>query len=144
MKLLLALLVTSFSFAADWEAVQRISPGQSVKVDVGRDETIRAEFVSANDSTLVVRSGSGERSLERTDIRRVRVADPGRRVRRGLIATAIGAGAGLGIGFAVCPHCANEGSAGKFTGPLTAAGAGLGAIIGFLPPPYRTLYKNKM
>ena len=50
---------------------------------------------------------------------------------------------GLAIGFAVCPHCANEGSGGKFTGPAAALGAGIGAAEGFPLARMRTIYKAK-
>jgi hypothetical protein len=142
MKVLVFLLTANTLFSAGWEAVQKIPTNTNIVVASGAPREVRGAFVSADETTLVVRSKSGEQSIARSDIRRVRVADPSRRVRNGVIATAIGAGAGFAIGFAICPHCANEGSAGKFTGPLTAAGAGVGAI-GFLPLPYRTIYSLK-
>ena len=141
--LCLLLLVTFVAFAAGWEDVQKITPGHKIEVDVSSSDNTRGLFVSATDSGLVMRSKSGERSIARADIRRVRIADSSRRLRNGLLGTAIGAGAGFGIGFAVCPHCANEGAGGKYAGPLTGIGAGAGALLGFLPSPYKTVYKEK-
>jgi hypothetical protein len=143
MKALLLFLATGMAFAAGWEAVQEISPGHKIEVMTRDGKDTRGVFVSASENTLVVRSKSGEDSFARGDIRRVRVADPSRRARNGLIGTAIGAGIGLAIGAAVCPQCPNEGSGAKYMGPLTAAGAGVGAAAGFLPAPYRTVYKSK-
>ena len=142
MKLLLFFLSASLAFSAGWEAVQRIPPGTKIEVITREPRNIRGTIVSADETLVVIRSKSGERSIVRDDIRRVLVADPSRRLRNGLIATAVGAGVGFGIGFAICPHCANEGAAGMYTGPLTAIGAGAGAI-GFLPLPYRTVYNSK-
>lgn len=106
-----------------------------------RDGTAtRAVFLSATADSLVVREKTGERSIARTDIRRVGVHDPSRRIRGGLVGTAIGVGAGAGIGFAVCPYCPNEGHGNKFIGPGVAIGAALGALS-FLSAPYRTVYK---
>jgi len=62
-------------------------------------------------------------------------------MRNGLLGVAIGAAAGIGIGFGVCPGCAGEGHGGKYVGPGVAIGAGAGAAVGFLPTPYRTVYK---
>jgi hypothetical protein len=62
-------------------------------------------------------------------------------MRSGVIWTGIGAAAGFRAGFAICPYCANEGQAGKFTTPVAAAGAGLGALS-FLSPGYRTVSKQ--
>jgi hypothetical protein len=58
------------------------------------------------------------------------------------IESIIGAGAGLGIGFAVCPQCSNEEAGAKNAGPGTGVGAALGAL-GFLTSPYRTVYEVK-
>ena len=142
LKALVFLMTASTLLSAGWEAVQKIPTNMKIVVVSGASHEVRGAFVSADETTLVIRAKSGEQSITRGDIQRVRVPDPSRRVRNGVIATAIGAGAGFAIGFAICPQCANEGSAGKFTGPLTAAGAGVGAI-GFLPVPYRTIYSSK-
>ena len=141
-KILLLILAANVVFSADWEAVRRISPDKGIDVRTRDSETTRGTFVSANETVLVLRSKSGEQSISKDEIERVRVADPSRRTKTGLLTTAIGAGIGLGIGVAICPHCVNEGAAGMYTGPLTAIGAGVGAT-GFLSAPYRTIYKRK-
>jgi hypothetical protein len=143
MKMLLFLLYANLAFSAGWEAVQRIPPGSRIEVRTRESEHLRGVFVSATEDAVVMRSKSGEESITRNAIRHVRVADPSRRMRNGLIATAIGAGAGLAIGAAVCPYCGNEGAGAKFTAPLAAIGGGAGAAAGFLPTPYRTLYRSK-
>jgi hypothetical protein len=108
-----------------------------------RDGTrTHAAFVSTTGETIVVREKSAERSIPRTEIREARIADPGRRVRNGVIWTAVGAGAGAAIGFAICVYCPNEGHGFKFVGPGMRIGTGIGAL-GFLPTPYRTVYKSK-
>lgn len=143
MKLtLLGWMMACVAWAAGWESVQRLTPGQQISIGIA-SETVRGTFVSADDTALVVRTKSGERSMGRASIRRVEMADPSRRTRAGLLGTAIGIGVGAGIGFAVCPHCSNEGKGGKFVGPGAGVGAGLGAAAGFLPMPYRTIYRIK-
>jgi hypothetical protein len=89
---------------------------------------------------VALRDNAGQQVITRAEILEVRVADPARRVRRGLMWMAIGAGAGAGIGAAICPHCANEGQAYKFIGPAIAIGASAGAL-GFLSGSFRTVYK---
>lgn len=140
LKLRLLLVMSSVAFAAGWDSVQRVTPDQKVEVTT-RSETTKGTFISANDTAVVIRTKAGEQSIARADVRKVRISDPGKRVRSGLLWTAIGAGAGAGIGFAACPGCANEGNGAKFVAPATAAGAGLGALAGFLPAPYSTIYK---
>lgn len=141
MRLSLLLLVVSAVFAADWDALQRIAPDHKIEVTVRDGSRTRAGFVSATGDAIVVREQSGVRSIPRAEVRQVRVADPKRRGRNGAIWTAVGAGSGAGIGFAICPHCGGEGARFKFIGPLTAVGAGIGALS-FLVPPYRSVYKS--
>ncbi len=134
-------LAASVMWAAGWDAVQRIAPEQKVEV-VTKTEHYKGTFVSATDQAVVVRTKAGEQSVAKADVKRVKVADPGKRMRNGLLGTAIGAGAGAGLGFAVCPGCANEGNGAKFVAPMTAAGAGVGALA-FLPLPYSTVYASR-
>ena len=145
-KLSLCLLAAATLFAG-WEEVLRTTAGQKIEVSTRTGESARGAFVSASETGLVVREKGGERSIARGGIRKVRVADSERREGNWLFGTVIGAGVGFAIEWAVCPHCANEGAAGKFTGPATALGAGIGAGIGaagrFLPAPMRTIYKAK-
>ena len=67
--------------------------------------------------------------------------DASRRIKRGIMWTAIGTAAGIGIGFGVCPYCSNEGHSG-YVGAGAIGGAGVGAL-GFLSSPYKTLYEVK-
>jgi hypothetical protein len=142
MKLFILLLVAAAVFAAEWEAIQRIPVDQKIEITTRNGTSTRAAFVSATGDSIVVREKSGERSIARAEIRRVRVADPARRLRSGLIWMAVGAVAGAAIGAAVCPSCPNEGAGYKFIGPGVAIGAGV-AALSFLPTPYRTIYKSK-
>jgi hypothetical protein len=141
--LLLMVLVGGMVSGAGWETIQRILPGQRIEVSTQSGTRTRGAFVSAAKNVIVVREKSGERLIARPEIRRVRIADPTRRLRNGLIWTAAGAGAGAAIGAAVCPGCPNEGHGYKYAGPGVAIGAGAGAALGFLPAPYRTVYKSK-
>ena len=143
MKTLFLVMVTTTGLFAGWEDVRGLTAGQRVEVSVRKAEAARGAFVSANETGVVVREKGGERSIARGEIRKVRVGDPSRRIRNGLISTAIGAGVGFAIGCAVCPHFANEGAGGKFTGPGVALGAGIGVAAGFISSPPRTIYRVK-
>ena len=143
MKTLFLVMMTTTGLFAGWEDVRSVTAGQKVEISVRKGETARGAFVSASETGVVVREKGGERGIARDEIRKVRVGDPARRLRNGLIATAIGAGVGAAIGCAVCPHCANEGAGGKFIGPGVALGAGIGAAAGFISSPPRTIYRVK-
>lgn len=128
-------------FAASWQEVKAIGPGQRVEIQAQDRQWTKGRLVRSTDSAIVVRGKTGEVSLERASIRRVKVEAPARRIRNSVIGVAAGAAVGLALGFAVCPGCANEGHGEKYTAPLAAAGAGVGTLA-FLPRPYRTVFKN--
>ncbi len=108
MKLLLILLVTASTLLADWTAVATIATGQKIEVSLRDGSTSQGTFVSASIESLIVKESSAQRTLAKTQIRQVRVYDPGRRIRRGLIWMAVGAGTGAGASAVACLSCANE------------------------------------
>lgn len=130
------------TFGADWGAVRRLSPDQKIEVTTLNGQRSRGTFVSSTAGNVVIREKSGEQSIAQGDVRRVRVYDPARRIRKGVMWTLIGAGIGAGAGAAVCPYCPNEGNTSPYIGPGAAVGAALGAL-GFLSEPYRTIYRHK-
>jgi len=141
-KLLLLFVAANLALAADWDVVRQIPSGDRIEIVTSDGVRARGAFLSAAADEAVIRDESGERSFGRAEVRRVRVYDPGRRIRRGLLWTAVGAGVGAAGGVAACPGCPNEGSGYKFVGPGIGIGAGIGAL-GFLSSPYRTIYKSK-
>ena len=142
-KLLAMMLLTAMTaFGAEWDSVMQIKESQKIELKTREGIKLEGTLISATAESIAIRHKSGEQSIGRADVLRVRVYDAGRRTRRGIVWTAIGAGAGLGIGFAVCPQCANEGAGAKYVGQGVAVGAGLGAL-GFLSSPYKTIYEVK-
>jgi hypothetical protein len=136
MKVLALLLVAVAPLAAEWGDVMHLAAGERVEVRTKDGAKLQSEFVSATADSIVVRV----KTVQRADISEVKVYDSGRRIRRGILWTIIGAAAGAGAGVAVCPSCANEGHGGKYVGPGVAAGAGIGAL-GFLTSPWKRIYK---
>ncbi|MBM3724153.1 MAG: hypothetical protein FJW40_01830 [Acidobacteria bacterium] len=141
LRFALILAAAASASGAGWDSVLRLSPGTPARVETRTGKSAQGDLRRATDTAVVLTTKSGEQSFERADVRRVRVANPGRRTRNGLISLAAGAGAGYAIGVAVCPSCQGEGVPAKYTGPLTAVGAAVGAL-GFLPVPYSTVYDS--
>ena len=144
MKKVLAmmLLAAVTAFGAGWDSVTRITEGQKIELKMRDGAKLQGTFISATAESIAIRHKSGEQSIERANVLRVRVYDAGRPIREGILLTAIGAGAGFGIGYAVCPQCGNEGGGAKYVGPAVAVGAGMGAL-GFMRSPYKTIYEVK-
>ncbi len=130
------------AFGAGWETVRHVSAGEKIEVTTSNGQRARGTVVSSTDESVVILDKSGERSIAKVDVRRVRVYDASRRIKRGVMWTLIGAGIGAGAGAAACPYCPNEGTTSPYIGPGAAAGAALGAL-GFFTDPYRTIYRNK-
>ncbi|MEO8130574.1 MAG: hypothetical protein ABJF23_06515 [Bryobacteraceae bacterium] len=144
MKLCLILFASSLLLAADWETVQRIPSAQKIEITERRGGgPLKTTLVSASPDAVVVREASGERSIPRADIRRLRVFDSGTRVRRGVLWMLVGAGVGAGASMAACVSCPGEGhDLAKYVPVGVAVGAAIGAL-GFLSSPYRTVYKSR-
>jgi hypothetical protein len=139
----LTVLSATAAFAG-WGAVQRIRENRKIKVMTRAGVRVDGRFVSATDSTLVIRYNSGEESIGRAHIAAVRVADPARRGRWGAIGAAIGAGIGLGLSYPVCERFYNEGGdRSSCMASITLPAAGGGAALGFLPLRYRLVYEGK-
>jgi hypothetical protein len=141
--LAMMLLAAVTAFGAGWDSVTRIAEGQKIELRMRDGSELKGTFISATAESIAIRYKSGEQSIERANVLRVRVYDAGRRTRKGVMWTAIGAGAGFGVGAAVCPQCSNEGAGAKYVGPGVALGAGMGAVGGFLSSPYKTIYEVK-
>ena len=142
MKLILLFFLATAAFAADWAAVESIGRDRNIEVTTRNGTRTRAMLAAANGDALTVREPAGERTFSRTEIRRVRVADPKRRIRSGLIWTAVGAAVGALTGELACVSCPNEGHGYEYVGPGLGIGAGIGTLR-FLRSPYRTVYDVK-
>ena len=141
-KLCLLFLMCGAAFAAEWESVQGIARDDKVEIVTTIGIRTRGMFVSATGDAIVLRGKSGERSIPRAEVRRVRVASTASRVVKGIIWVAVGTGAGAAVGELACVSCPNEGHGYKYVGPGAGIGAGLGAL-GFLPARYKTVYMRK-
>lgn len=143
MKTIALLLLGSLALAgASWESLQKLNAGDSIELTASGEKPRTVTYRSSSADSLIIATASSELSIARADVERVRMKQPGRRTRLGVLSTAIGAAAGAGIGLAVCPGCSGEGVGGKYIGPGVAAGAGIGAL-GFLSSDYRIVYQKR-
>jgi hypothetical protein len=151
MRILAVLVISALTAAAqsplqDWNQVKALAPGTEIRVERTGGPSVRGQLRSASDETLVVGSGKGEEMLPRPQVARVSVRGKGHRGRNALIGLAVGAGAGLAIGFAIRGG-ANQlkvVSNGAVEGGSTAVGAILGTIVGVAIPTggWRQIYRQ--
>ena len=94
--LAMMLLAAVTAFGAGWDSVPRVTEGQKIEVRTRDGAELKGTFISATAESIAIRYKSGEQSIERANVLRVRVYDAGRRTRKGAMWTAIGAGAEQG------------------------------------------------
>jgi hypothetical protein len=102
--------------------------GQKIQIVESNSKKHTGTFENVSDSAISIRDASGEASIQRQDIRTVKLMENKHRVRNLLIGTGIGAGAGAGIGAAAWES--NGYLRGKGTG--AAIGTGLGGLAGLI------------
>lgn len=75
--------------------MRQIPSGKRIEITTRDGVQARGALWSAAADAAVIRDESGERSFARAEVRRVRVYEPGRRIRRGLLWTAVGRASAL-------------------------------------------------
>lgn len=126
---------------ASWTNLSGLRAGQKIEV-VGADAKKHSgTFVSASDTAITFNEATGEQTLQKKDVRIVKLMENHHRLRNALIGAGVGAGAGAGIGAGI----GDSGSkVFKFPGTDAAifaiVGLGAGAAVGALLPCHGTIY----
>ena len=128
--------------AADWSAVQTLSPGEKVRVSTKDGDRLRGRFDSATETDINFTEEGRKVTLRRDSIKRV---EAGRRNRLmgALVGAGIGGGAGTGVGFGLVGASDHFDMTTIPTGAFV--GAGIGAAIGAaagLGTQYDTVYES--
>ena len=124
--------------AADWSAVQTLSPGEKVRVSTKDGDRLKGRFESATDTDINFTEDGRRVTLRRDHIRRVEVGRRNR-LRGALVGAGIGGGAGTGVGFGLVGASDHFDMTTIPTG--TVVGAGVGAAAG-LGTDYDTVYES--
>src|SRR6476660_7877044 len=110
MRMILPVLVIlAFSCASaaldaqsSWANLNGLKVGQKILVIEENSKKHSGTFLSVSDSAITFRESTGERSVQKADVRRVKLRNQ-RRLRNTLIGTGVGAGAGAVLGAATAP-----------------------------------------
>jgi hypothetical protein len=147
-KLVLLMLVLGICWVAGaqsnvalWTNLNGLQAGQKIQIVELTGLEHVGTFVSVNDTAIAYRDAKGESTVQRANVRKVKLTKGTHRLRNTLIGTAIGAGAGGGITAAAWEDHGFLGGKG--------AGAAVGAVIGGLSgtiiaaflPSHQTVYK---
>jgi hypothetical protein len=135
---------------AAWSNLSALRVGQKIQIVEMNSKKHSGTFANVSDTVISYQEATGERTIQKQNIRSVKLMENKHRLRNALIWGAVGTGAGAGIGAATyhansCPAnavlCLN-GIGGR--GVPTAAGAAIGlvggVIIGALLPSHKMIY----
>ena len=127
--------------AADWSAVQTLSPGEKVRVSTKDGDRLKGRFESATGADINFTHDGRTVTLRRDSIRRVEVGHKNR-WKGALLGAGVGGGAGAGTGAALLSRTDHLTMTAIPAGLAIGAGAGaaFGAAVG-LGTDYETVYE---
>jgi len=125
---------------SSWENLKALRVGQRIQVVEITSKKSTGVFVSVSDTAIVFAQTGGDRTLEKQDVRTVKLMKGGRRLRNTLIGAGVGAGAGAGITAAAWESGGFLGGRGDGAALGAIMGGITGAIIGAVWPCHPTIY----
>ncbi len=128
--------------AADWSAVQSLSPGDKVRVSTRDGDRLKGRFESATDTDINFTEDGRRVTLRRDQIKRVELGHKNR-WKGALLGAAVGGGSGAGAGTYLLSRTDHLTMSAIPAGLAIGAGAGaaFGAAVG-LGTDYETVYES--
>jgi len=129
-----------------WTSLSSLQSGQNIQIVDTVSKKYTGAFISVSDTAVSLRDTSGEKSIQKQDVRSVKLMVNKHRLRNTLIGAGVGAGVGAGIGAAVYKPCSapsfciDVGGRALPTGIGAVVGGLGGAVVGALLPSHSTLY----
>jgi hypothetical protein len=142
--LLCALGISCVSLAqtneASWAKLTRLQVGQKIQIVEMNSKKVPGTFVSVSDSTISLKDAAGDETIQKQDVRSVKLLGSSRRLRNTLIGAGVGAGAGAGLTAAAWESRGFLGGKGAGAAVGAVIGGLAGAIIGAVVPSHDTIY----
>jgi uncharacterized protein YcfJ len=129
------------SSPASWAQLTGLKPGEKIQIAEITGKKHTGTFESVSDSAISIREASGEASVQKQDVRSVKLLKSNRRLRHTLIGLAIGAGAGGGIGAGTWESHGFLGGKGTGAAVCAVIGGLAGIAVGALLPTHDTVYQ---
>jgi hypothetical protein len=125
---------------SSWANLSALQAGQGIQIVQMNSKKHSGSFVSASDTAISYRDAGGEQTIQKPDVRTVKLSKNTHRLRNTLIGGAVGAGVGAASVAGVWENSGFVG--GKGTGAAIGAGLGflVGAAVGALIPTHSTIY----
>jgi hypothetical protein len=126
--------------SAQWGNLNTLQAGQKIQV-VQTSRKDSGTFLSVSDKEISLQGKSGPQTIQRQDVRSVKLMANKHRLRNSLIGAGVGAGAGAGISAAAWEPRGFAGGRGTGAAVGAVIGAVGGAIIGAAWPGHETIYR---
>jgi hypothetical protein len=138
------------SAQSDWTAVGQLTAGQKIRILPLKGELISGRYLTWSADSLAIDRGGrrGTVTIARPEVRWVRAARKGGRLRRTLIGAAAGFGIGFVIGAALARQITDDNDPPRFEtgGGMGLFGAGVGAGLAALAgggTDYPVIYRTR-
>jgi hypothetical protein len=131
---------------ASWQDLSSLHTGQKIQVVSTTSKKHSGTFVNVSDSQISYQEAGGPQTMQKQDVKSVKLMINKHRLRNTLLAGAAGAGIGAVVGaagFSPCStqsFCVGVGNRGEFAGAGAVVGFVGGAIVGVLLPSHDTIY----
>jgi hypothetical protein len=133
---------------ASWANLSALQPGQKIQIVDMKSQKHSGTFVNDSNSVISYRDTAGEQTIQKPDVRIVKLTANKHRLRNTIIGGAVGAGAGAGIGAAAFRPCSASQTfciqpvgRGGIAGIGAVVGLAGGAVVGALWPSHKVIYR---
>ena len=125
---------------ASWAILSGLQAGQSIEILDTSSKKHSGTFVSVSDTAISYRVAAGEQSIQKPEVRSVKLMQNKHRLRNTLIGAGIGAGAGAAVAAAGWENHGYLGGKGAGAAVGAVIGGVAGAVVGALLPSHGTVY----
>ncbi len=123
-----------------WSNLTGLHAGQKIQIVDTQSKKHSGTFVSASDTAISYSETTGDHSIEKQNVRSVKLLEHQRRPRHVLIGTIIGAGVGAAVTAAGWEGNGLVGGKGAGAAVGAIIGGISGAVVGALLPTHSTIY----
>jgi outer membrane lipoprotein SlyB len=126
---------------ASWANLSALQAGQEIQIVEMNATKHSGIFVNVSDAAISCQEAAGNQTIQKQDVRSVRVTDNKHRLRNTLIGAVAGAGAGAGVAAASWENRGFLGGKGVGAEVGAVIGGVVGAVVGVLLPSHSTIYR---
>jgi hypothetical protein len=134
---------------SSWENLSTLNAGQKIQIAGMKSKTVTGTFVRVSNTAILLQTHTGEQTIQRQDVRNVKLMENKHRLRHAAIGGAVGAGVGAGAGAAAnqpcspsASFCIDPVSRGQTAAIGALVGLAAGAAVGALWPSHETIYRS--